>query len=200
MTGKKFGRLTVLARVEGPTDRARWLVICTCGTQKVVIGASLRRGHTRSCGCLPIEIIRAAQPLAALKNTRKVVDGKQLDCPGCGQRKALREFDTNNGNKRTGKSSHCKDCRHHAHIRSTYGLSREAYAALKAKKGGKCWIEGCESRGEHVDHCHRLNVVRGWLCAYCNRALVRDVSPEVHRGRAAYLEQFEEDAWLLDIE
>ena len=52
MTNKKFGRLTVLQRAENDRHgNACWLCECDCGSQKVVLGSSLRKGLTVSCGC-----------------------------------------------------------------------------------------------------------------------------------------------------
>lgn len=55
-TGNRYGRLTVVSRA-GSTKggMARWLCQCDCGGKKVVIGTKLRRGETRSCGCLEQE-------------------------------------------------------------------------------------------------------------------------------------------------
>ena len=53
LTGKQFGKLTVIKRAENPNDRnAKWLCKCDCGGEIVVYGQSLRTGDTRSCGCL----------------------------------------------------------------------------------------------------------------------------------------------------
>jgi len=55
-TGNRYGRLTVVCREESIKDGvARWLCQCDCGGKKVVIGSKLRRGETRSCGCLEQE-------------------------------------------------------------------------------------------------------------------------------------------------
>ena len=52
LSGESFGRLRVLARVEnGPDGRARWLCVCNCGLQTIVLGKCLRSRHTTSCGC-----------------------------------------------------------------------------------------------------------------------------------------------------
>lgn len=56
LTGKRFGRLTVVSRAEnGKGSRARWLCRCDCGNERVVYGYSLKSGNTRSCGCLRAE-------------------------------------------------------------------------------------------------------------------------------------------------
>ena len=65
LTGKRFGRLTVIERGEDyvcwtlhpnaePTrfTAPKWRCICDCGKEVTVLGASLRNGNTRSCGCL----------------------------------------------------------------------------------------------------------------------------------------------------
>ena len=52
MTGKRFGRYTVIARAENSKDGcARWICKCDCGNVKTVLGQSLRRGSVVSCGC-----------------------------------------------------------------------------------------------------------------------------------------------------
>lgn len=56
-TGKRFGRLLVQERVL-PNDQnggTRWRCLCTCGKVIVTCRSYLRRGSTRSCGCLQKE-------------------------------------------------------------------------------------------------------------------------------------------------
>ncbi len=56
LTGKKFGRLTVVRYEETTEDgRARWFCVCECGNTKVVNSRQLREGKTKSCGCLQNE-------------------------------------------------------------------------------------------------------------------------------------------------
>ncbi len=53
LTGRRFGRLTVIARAENSKDgRASWLCICDCGNKCIVVGDKLRRGEKKSCGCM----------------------------------------------------------------------------------------------------------------------------------------------------
>ena len=66
LTGKKFGRLTVLSKVENLREwdiqgnvvpkPTTFLCRCDCGTQKEVNASNLKRGLTRSCGCLAREM------------------------------------------------------------------------------------------------------------------------------------------------
>lgn len=60
LSGTQYGRLTVIERANDRIDpqgskRAYWLCKCTCGKEVEVLGASLRRGSTFSCGCLGME-------------------------------------------------------------------------------------------------------------------------------------------------
>ena len=54
LIGRTFGRLTILAHAkrQGKHPVTALLCRCTCGSEKVVIWASLQSGNTRSCGCL----------------------------------------------------------------------------------------------------------------------------------------------------
>jgi len=55
LTGQRFGRLTVLERDKGRTDRVAWICKCDCGNVKSVLSYKLTSGTTRSCGCLQRE-------------------------------------------------------------------------------------------------------------------------------------------------
>lgn len=52
ISGQKFGRLTVIKYVYTKSRNAYWLCKCECGNEKIVSGANLRKGETKSCGCL----------------------------------------------------------------------------------------------------------------------------------------------------
>ena len=54
ITNQKFGRLTAIKYV----GESKWLCKCECGGQKIVEGKNLRRGFTKSCGCLNLEQIK----------------------------------------------------------------------------------------------------------------------------------------------
>ncbi len=54
--GKRFGRLLVVSRIDGEKrKRGFWACKCDCGSMVNVYGANLRRGDTKSCGCLNSE-------------------------------------------------------------------------------------------------------------------------------------------------
>ena len=57
LTGKKFGKLTIVERTESkilPSGQhiTMWKCECECGAITIVSGANLRKGNTKSCGCL----------------------------------------------------------------------------------------------------------------------------------------------------
>ena len=59
LTGRKFGRLTVLRRDGTANGRVAWLCKCDCGNEIAVLSTSLTSGNTRSCGCIHSEQVAA---------------------------------------------------------------------------------------------------------------------------------------------
>lgn len=52
LTGEKFGRLTVMYRVENSkSNKSRWHCKCDCGNECDALAGNLKNGHTQSCGC-----------------------------------------------------------------------------------------------------------------------------------------------------
>lgn len=60
LTGQRFGRLTVMKldhfEMKGVHKRPYWLCQCDCGNIKIITSNSLRKGLTKSCGCLQQEV------------------------------------------------------------------------------------------------------------------------------------------------
>ncbi len=48
----KFGRLTIIGRSENRGTRTSWNCKCDCGSVISVTSNQLKRGRTKSCGCL----------------------------------------------------------------------------------------------------------------------------------------------------
>lgn len=69
LTGKQFGKLTVVSFVDriksGKNLKIRWKCVCMCGNETIVRGDQLRTGNTQSCGCT------AKEKLIAFNHTRK---------------------------------------------------------------------------------------------------------------------------------
>lgn len=70
MTGKKYGRLTAIKRVESALDiRPVWLFRCECGNTHIARGNDVRSGRIKSCGCLHRENAIDKLPLMHDANT-----------------------------------------------------------------------------------------------------------------------------------
>ena len=53
LTGQKFGRLTIIEFDGVKNGNSQWRCQCDCGNNiKIVDGQNLKRGQTKSCGCL----------------------------------------------------------------------------------------------------------------------------------------------------
>lgn len=51
LSGKTFGRLTVVERVMDGKSNTRWLCLCSCGNNTVAVSGNLKSGKHKSCGC-----------------------------------------------------------------------------------------------------------------------------------------------------
>jgi hypothetical protein len=62
ITGQRFGRWVVVSvnRRSSPSKRY-WLCVCDCGTRRDLQASSLKRGTSRSCGCLSGEVTAERQ-------------------------------------------------------------------------------------------------------------------------------------------
>lgn len=66
VTGKTFGRLTVLGDApRGADGRRRVFCICSCGKDRIIEPRWLTQGATLSCGCLQREAVSKAAKLKA---------------------------------------------------------------------------------------------------------------------------------------
>lgn len=65
LTGRVFGRLTVVECVKGRYSSGRswvkWKCRCVCDTESLVITQSLLSGRTQSCGCLNRDIVSSVK-------------------------------------------------------------------------------------------------------------------------------------------
>jgi hypothetical protein len=64
LTGQRFGKLIVIEKVNKPEHlkghNTFWLCKCDCGNKKIIVGDSLKRKETNSCGCYRAEIAEIA--------------------------------------------------------------------------------------------------------------------------------------------
>lgn len=58
LTGRRFGKLIVIERVEiNQRRQTQWRCQCDCGNEVVVTGGNLVSGNTKSCGCYHSEVL-----------------------------------------------------------------------------------------------------------------------------------------------
>ena len=59
LTNLRFGKLTVKSKShQGSCRRWYWLCECECGKSSIVASGDLLTGHTQSCGCLRLELLK----------------------------------------------------------------------------------------------------------------------------------------------
>lgn len=83
LTGKKFGKLTVIKRVGSDKYKnAIWLCRCDCGKETVKITSRLKSGYTKSCGCLTVQKLLERNTKHNQANTRlyKIYKGLLQRC------------------------------------------------------------------------------------------------------------------------
>lgn len=56
LVGKRFERWTVLSCSHQVGKMVYWACLCDCGTERAVFGGDLKRGGSKSCGCLKREL------------------------------------------------------------------------------------------------------------------------------------------------
>ena len=82
LSGKRFGRLTVVKRGTNKGEQTRWVCKCDCGNTSVVFASALKNGNTKSCGCLHREIFSKLGETHGLSNTRlyEIYHGMKKRC------------------------------------------------------------------------------------------------------------------------
>lgn len=70
LVGKKFGRYSVLGISHRFNGHIYWNCTCDCGEERTVNGNSLRRGISKSCGCLNSEVARDRMQTHGISRSR----------------------------------------------------------------------------------------------------------------------------------
>ena len=72
LTGKQFGRLTVIGRDFSNDKEVRWLCQCGCGNPELVSVSThtLNRGYTQSCGCYRKEKAKQDSTIHGMTGTK----------------------------------------------------------------------------------------------------------------------------------
>lgn len=78
LTGKKFGRLTVIARSGNKGNQTAWHCKCECENEVIVVGASLSNERSKSCGCLQKESAVESKKTHGLSKTPEYRNWKSM--------------------------------------------------------------------------------------------------------------------------
>lgn len=75
LSGKRFGRLTVMEKADyyifsSGEQKIRWKCVCDCGNEVTVFASCLKKGTTKSCGCLQKELLSKRSKTHGKTNTR----------------------------------------------------------------------------------------------------------------------------------
>lgn len=77
ISGRRFGKLVVDALATN-NGRAYWLCKCDCGNTKIINGSTLRRGITKSCGCISHGLMYKGSGLLSKSYWNRIVKGANL--------------------------------------------------------------------------------------------------------------------------
>ena len=75
-TGKRYGRLTVVEKVERSLASrfkrasAKWLVRCDCGTETRIFGNKLRNGVARNCLTCERALVAMSKQMREIRDDR----------------------------------------------------------------------------------------------------------------------------------
>lgn len=197
LTGLSFGRLTVLSKAHTNQNKhVCWNVRCSCGTELIAVGNSMKSGNTKSCGCQKSDATKIRN-IANRKYSRE-----NPTCTECGSALSSDNWWPSWASMFVpicipcGKERHAlidtKEKQKNRALRNTYGITLTEYNAMLAKQDNKCAICGntaiLEHRAFHVDHCHTSGKIRGILCNGCNAGLghFKD-DPLILEKAAAYI-------------
>ena len=169
LTGQTFGRWTVVSQAE-KRSKSRgtiWNCICECGSIKQVLGANLKSGKTKSCGChrtqfkdLTGQIFGRLTVISQFEKRTK--DGCVIwNCTcECGNIKQVSGKSLRNGNT---KSCGCLNADQYQSRRVT-GLTGQTFGRLtvtsqtdeRAKSGDILWECTCECGNTKLVSAHNL--------------------------------------------
>lgn len=115
LTGHRYGRLVVLGRTKKPEKRGTsWDCQCDCGRVVACISQNLRKGNSKSCGCLKAEKLTGIAAgsrfgsLVVVSRAENALVGKQQtpasrwNCKcDCGREKTVMGMSLRNGDTRS---------------------------------------------------------------------------------------------------
>lgn len=179
--GERFNRWTAIRLIERRASNYFWLFRCDCGNERIRQPGAIRRGNSKSCGCIRTEL---QQNISVGESFNRLTAVKRADKEGywhfkcvCGNEKAIKVYGVRSGEV---KSCGClRDQRRLPSIR--IGDSFGNLTAVRALNGGSnVWLFKCACGNECSPRVDRIINGRIKSCG-CLRSLGED-SPARRTG------------------
>lgn len=188
LTGKRFGRWTVLYQSDSKfkTRMTMWHCRCDCGTEKDIGRSNLVNGKTKSCGCYRKEKSQK------LDETKRKYDQQgniiQKLCPMCREFKPVSEFKVSH-RKIDGYSEYCGDCLNYSlkrryarynkrarNVNMKFDISKSDFDRITKQPCHYCGGYSVKYQGNVINGIDRVNSKLGYVsdnivpcCVICNR-------------------------------
>lgn len=190
LTGKRFGKLTVIKRGEDKFSprgdkKITWVCKCDCGKEITVCGTNLKTGNTQSCGCKNKGIL--LHNLTGEKFGRLTVVERAENKNGKTAWKCLcdcgNEVVVNASDIKQGRTQSCGCYRKDKHKeyteRKTKNITGEKFGKLTAikpigSKNGKIWECRCDCG--NTTNVSLGNLINGHIrsCGCLNKGIIRN--------------------------
>lgn len=180
LTGNRFGKLTVLRRVDNKNVHTNWLCVCDCGKRKEVLGINLKRGLTKSCGCLHNEEFGKSRFIdLTSKRFGKLVALKRAENRGketfwlcqcdCGNTKEINASRLKSGKTKSCgcyKSEYERKIVNHTAFNKTHGMSDTRLYRIYNKMKLRCYSK---TNHAYKDYGGRgITICQEWLDDFMN--------------------------------
>lgn len=188
LTGKRYGRWTVLYQTENKfkTRMTMWHCRCDCGNERDISRSNLVNGKTKSCGCYRKE--KSQKIDEAKRKFDQQGNIIQKLCPMCKEFKSVTEFPINH-RKVDGYSEYCSDClnyslkrRYSRYIKRAkdynmkFELSKTEFDYITKQPCHYCGDYSAEYQGNKINGIDRVDSKLGYItgnivpcCTICNR-------------------------------
>lgn len=82
LAGQRFGRLVVVSLhpIRSKSGETLWECLCDCGKETIVFAGNLKKGDTRSCGCLHRETLSKAKTTHGMRNSPEYGIWNSIKC------------------------------------------------------------------------------------------------------------------------